>query len=147
MPTNIKVSFEAENPEQLRALLRTFADNLSGGDAGISAINQPSDTTAEITVEAKPKAKRGRPRKAKKADDAPQVDPGDVVSDLTPDEARDRAVSVMQKFFPEHPECLPQIADLQRKFGIKMFAEVSDERAVELLADIMLIVNGTPDAG
>lgn len=137
--TPIKISFEAETPEQLRTILSTYMQAMGGDASRVTTLTNPTPTTAEVEVSpaADPTTTATQPY-------ATDEKAPNVVSDLTPEQARTQAIKTAQKFYSENPNALPQIAKLQQKFGIKMFSEVSDDRAHDLLADILLVANGTP---
>ncbi|GKT33494.1 putative multi-domain containing protein, partial [Aduncisulcus paluster] len=160
-------------PEQLRKILREFMQGMGDASGNCTEITNPTPTTAEVVVEP---AKRGRGRPPKDKGTNPEKDgteddtttpdtaPADgdaadgqaeappvehnenVVQDLSPQDARTKAISAMQKHFAANPNSMPAIAKLQQKFGIKQFSEIPDDRAHDLLADVLLIVNGTGEA-
>jgi hypothetical protein len=164
----IQISFTATTAQELRDLMADFA--LFAQDTGLplATVAQNAGTPEQASVTTGEKRPRGRPRKSD-ATEATEAAPTiaqemqdedihhaaasapasaasapDPVSDLTPADARARAIKLAQGFFAAHPNALPEIQKIQSKFGIKMFADVVDDRAHELLADVMMLTNKTP---
>lgn len=134
------------------------------------AVNE-DQTVAEVQVGGEPKRGRGRPAKnqvpaaqdnldqvAEAAPETPADTPtpapsaapapanANVVEDLTPEKARETAIAKLQQFFGKSPNNMGEITRLQTKYGVKLFKEVGDDRAAEFLADVQLLVAGTPAA-
>jgi hypothetical protein len=65
-----------------------------------------------------------------------------LVKEMTPDEARETAIREIQAHFAQHPTCFGEIQTMQKKYGVKMFADVPDGKAHALLADVRLVVGG-----
>jgi hypothetical protein len=162
----ITITFQADTPEQLRQMLLSYVNAL-GAEAEIVSMTQHSDTEASVT------AGKGRSRKARaaKTDEAelPEgtsvepVEPADrdaalpapenlpvheppainVVSDLTPAQAREKALRELQAYFARTPDALPKIAAIQKKHGVSKLADTPDDKAHDMLADVLLLVGGS----
>lgn len=75
---------------------------------------------------------------------------GDVLADLgidlTPAEKRAKGRQMLLALVASQPARSDECKALLGKYGVKTFAEVSDDRSAEFLADALLIVNSTPSA-
>ena len=63
---------------------------------------------------------------------------------LTPADAREKAIAILQDLYANKANVMPEITKLMVKYGVKMFKEVPDNRAHELLADAKLLASGSP---
>jgi len=65
---------------------------------------------------------------------------------LTPAEAREQGIRELQMFMAREPSAMKNITDLQQKFAVKLLKDVPDDRSAEFLADVKLLVSGSPAA-
>jgi hypothetical protein len=68
----------------------------------------------------------------------------EAVTNLTPADAREKAIAILQDLYANKANVMPEITKLMVKYGVKMFKEVPDNRAHELLADAKLLASGSP---
>lgn len=168
----ITVSLHADTPSQLSGLVAELHQALNAGrivqadDASLTLATNA--VAAAEDGEPEPKRKRGRPRKnpepettpadAAATDDvtgdtaeelpaaeepkAEAAAPEGAVADLSPAEAREQALKKVQAHFAANPGCLEDLRKMSAKYGVKKLADVPDDRAKELLADVLLLVSG-----
>lgn len=138
----ITLTVRGETPEQVATLLIAIAKAL-GGDA-IEHIALAEDAPeAKVTL-----AKSTKRTKKEEADPKPEAEAKPALNSLkekTPGQARDEAVKLMQDHFAKNPHSMPEISKLQTKYGVRKFQEIDDARAVDLLADVMLLIAGAFD--
>jgi len=156
----LTVTISASNAADLADAVAQLAQTLNASATTVASGSISEDgKTAELNVETKAKPKRKTATRADmKAPDtkAPDTDAVEdnqeeaaakgVVSDMTADQAREKAILETQKFFAQQPNALPRISKLQQKYGVNKFAEIKDAQAHDFLADVLLLVNGTPDS-
>lgn len=64
--------------------------------------------------------------------------------DLSPKEAIEKGLALMITAFGASPKDMGPIQRLQTKYGVRMFKDVPEQRALEFYADAKLIANGSP---
>ncbi|WP_319495983.1 hypothetical protein [uncultured Cohaesibacter sp.] len=149
----IKIALEG-TPEEVRVMALAIAAAQSNPDA-VTRIAFGSEcnggmvidtSVPETKVEPKAKAKAATKAKAK---EEPKEEPktettpaADVVKDMTPAEARDKGIQMVQQHYATHPEIAAEMPALMTKYGVQMFVDVKDEDAHAFLADVRLLVNG-----
>lgn len=167
---NLTITISGGDVEDVRRAVLALAATLGGEN--IAAV-RTSDETSEAQVDlTAPNRGRGRPRKdvesagtgntpaptaeqevedaeilataAAAETPAPVLDTANVVTDMAPAQARGESIKLMQAHYAKHPNCMLQITQLQAKYGVKMFSEVADDKAHAFLADVRLLIAGTP---
>lgn len=161
----ITVSLHADSPADLAGLVAHLHDVLNPD----RVVHSDATAVTLSTEEQPPKKKRGRPRKnpePETSEDLPTTLPADLpvdlpdvagedppdeqpaeevegaVSDLPPKEAREQAINKVQAYFAVNPGGIDQLNKLTSKYGVKKFADVADDKANALLADVLLLVSG-----
>ncbi len=160
-PPKLVLHIEADTLAELMDAMDAVMVNLAPGQLGqvhysqppaapaaeveIHSADAPADTTAK---------KRGRPPKAAteantlaptvplEGAPTPAPDAAEMVS-LTPAAARDKGIAMVQQHFALHPNSVPQIQAISKKYGVPHFAAIPDDQAHAFLADIVMLTNGS----
>lgn len=82
----------------------------------------------------------------KEPEKEPEAQPEGVMQDLSDEDALKTGIDEVQKHFAAHPESLPEITNLQKKYGVKMFVDIDPKKAHDFLADVRLMVSGAATA-
>lgn len=162
----LHLSLSAGSPQELIAMIRALAAEMPGLTHAVEAAVSSDGTTATMTVQTggeteSPRSRRGKTKAKDAANenaDAVEPEPGEapttplenpastaqpnVVSDLTPEKARTQAIEQLQQFFGRNPNNMSEITKLQQKYGVKLFKDVTEDRAAEFLADVKLLTSG-----
>jgi hypothetical protein len=166
MTTNIQININSDHSDpaqaarDIRGVLAALAATVSPDNIASIAVDEDN---AEVKVEVtKPETKtpvkrgRGRPKKGEnkgepQADGDPEHDssadtPSDVadktVEDLSPADARNKAIKIMQKLYSADAAKIDLLVSLQGKYGVTKFGDVPDDKAHAFLADAVLAENG-----
>jgi len=118
----------------------------------------PNKAEADAAAAPKPKqrvkkaqAEKDEPEAATQADagdnteaadqaDAPTIN---AMQNLTPAEARDKGIGMVQVFFGANPNNLALINAISAKYAVAHFSAIPDEKAANFLADVIAMTNGT----
>lgn len=141
--TPITITFTGGDFIEVQQTVLAFAAHI-GGDkiASVSeAVNAP-EAKVELTPAAEPEPATEPEPEAPAADPEPEG----VVKDMSASEARDAAIKEVQAHYVENPNNMVEISKLQKKYGVKMFTEVSDAKAHDFLADVRLMTAGAAAA-
>nr|WP_321525817.1 hypothetical protein [uncultured Cohaesibacter sp.] len=150
----IKIALEG-TPEEVRVMALAIAAAQSNPDA-VTRIALGSECNGGMVIDpsvpetkAEPKTKAKAAATKAKAKEEPKEEPkagtapvADVVKDMTPAEARDKGIQMVQQHYATHPEIAAEMPSLMTKYGVQMFVDVKDEDAHAFLADVRLLVNG-----
>lgn len=161
MPIDISIHLSAHTGEELDHMIEILHARLGGS---VKTVQHTGDLTAAAVV-SEPAPKKTRAKK----EDAPATDPApeqeetkaqapvlpekevaeqpaqtlSVVGDLSPKDAREQAIKILQQHFGANPNNMEVIQRLQTKYGVKMFSDVKDEQAHDFLADAKLVQSGS----
>lgn len=145
----IEVKITAPTADKLAKLVGQLATQL-GASMSLPAIEpatpaiegageNPVAVVAEVTAE----------KPAEKPTEEPAEEPDKVANEVgekTPAEARDEGIRLMQTWFANNPNGMPEITKMMQKFAVKMFSDIEDSRAHEFLADVHLLTGGAATA-
>lgn len=161
--SKIELKIVGDDPGEIAATLDAMLTAITGnGGADVSKLSVKELTeelkrqlpSMDITMTPKAKAsaeggeaaapaKRGRPKKEAEAE--PEADPfaaaedkKPAVPEITPAEARKQAVDILMAAYNDKAK-QPNVLALLKKYGVKKFAEVGDDKAGDLLADAKAI--------
>lgn len=150
MTKPLTISITGNNVAEVKAALLELAAAL--GAENVQSVALASNAPA-ATVEVGPTptpaadpAPTPAPAEDNTANDAP-AEPEGVVKDMTPAEARETGIKEVQAHFSAHPDSITTITEIQKKYGVKMFTEITDAKAFDFLADVRLLTAGAPTAG
>lgn len=118
------------------------ADNIRHVTVTEDAAQAMLDVAPKATEEPEPTTP---PEEEKQADETP-AEPEGVVKDMTPKEARETGIREVQAHFAANPGSIGTITEIQKKYGVKMFTEITDAKAFDFLADVRLLTAGAPTA-
>jgi hypothetical protein len=148
----ITVQINASTPAELRQIMAQFYAEMGGAHMVDDMIVSDDETQAQVDV--KPKTRKRY--QTKPADDTPVDTPDDTpvdtpvvtgaVEEKTPTQARKEALEKVQMYFSANQGALPEIQKILAKYSVTQFADVADGKAHELLADVLLLVAGSPVA-
>lgn len=150
----ITITITGGNPDDVCGALQRMALLLGNAATTACPPETPGDGSgAAATLDVKPETKKRTRRKKAEATPEPDAEPEakpeaetdhaqNVVVDMTPAEARQAGIAEVQAHFAENPSSIQQITKLQEKYGVKMFADIPDDKAQAFLADVRLLVSG-----
>ena len=167
--SKIVIQLNADSPADLAMLVEELAKHMNPARVeGVSISQSPDDNSVETkivvdtTPDVEPKPKRkARPKKTKAepnadgdlpAPDTPaQIEttaapPDGAVADLSPEDARAKAVREAQMLFSKDPAMGPEIGKITKKYGVTKLVDVKASDAHALLADVHLLSAGSPEA-
>lgn len=165
-PGNIHLSLNATTPEQLADMIAGLARAFGGYDklaekivsAGASTDPLTGASTAALDVatapaptslpepEVSPKARANNPNKQGDGDKkvSPAVPAANVVGDTEDlSKVRDEAIQKLTEHFGKNPTAISDLAALQKKFGVRLFKDIADDRVAEFAQDAHMLVNGS----
>lgn len=167
--SQITIQLSADSPADLTRLLegllqewspraREQIANIAYTGEGATDLTMTTSTGNTTTEPAEPPAKKSRGRKAAAAPEeakaAPDGEPkeeakepaGDIAQGkLSPAKAREEGIRALQIYFGQNPGNMDVITRLQTKYGVKLFAEISDEQASAFHADALLVAAGNTE--
>jgi hypothetical protein len=136
----LEITIRADSYDELVTSLVALASAM--GADNVATVDIADDgKEAKVNTAKKPTKAKAKPKTEDKAPEA-----SGVVTDMPPAAARDKGIAEMQQYFGTNPNAMPTLSKLQAKYKVKMFSEIPDGQATDFLADVLLIVNGTPDA-
>ena len=159
MPIEISIHLSAATGEELDHMIDVLHSRLGGS---VKTVQHTGDLTAAAVVSDAPKRTRAKKEDAPATDPAPEQDETkaqapvlpekeveqpaqtlSVVGDLSPKDAREQAIKILQQHFGANPNNMEIIQRLQTKYGVKMFSDVKDEQAHDFLSDAKLVQSGS----
>lgn len=160
MPIDITIHLSASTGDELDMLINALHSQLG---SSVKTVQHTGDLTAAAVVSDAPKRTRAKKEDAPATDPAPEQEETkaqapalpekevaeqptqtlSVVGDLSPKEARDQAIKILQQHFGANPNNMEIIQRLQTKYGVKMFSDVKDEQAHDFLSDAKLVQSGS----
>lgn len=150
-PSPIVVSVSGKTVAEVRAALIALGNAL-GGEA-IQHVELAEDAVeAKVHVKNNTKAKaapageEAQPGPTPEEEAQPAPAPDNHVADMDPATARKQGIDMMQAFFSENPDKMPALTKLQKEFGVAKFVEIPDDKALDFLAEVKLIVSGAAHA-
>lgn len=143
MTTPLTISISGNNMAEVKAAVMELAAAL--GAENVQRVAVATDAPeAEVEVATKA-AEEPTPTTPPAEDNAPD-EPEGVVKDMTPAEARETGIKEVQSHFAQNPGSIGTITEIQKKYNVKMFTEITDAKAFDFLADVRLLTAGAPTA-
>ncbi|MBN9348274.1 MAG: hypothetical protein J0I48_19100 [Devosia sp.] len=153
---SFSLQINADNPEDLKRSLEALAAAFGGVENfarhmrkaevttdGITAEMGPPEVVALTPPDTAPATAPIAPLSTATTEEQPP--PGNVVKELTIPERRSAGVKMLLDLFNKDQRVMPQLANLQAKYGVKKFDEISDDRVPDFYNDVLLTVNGTAE--
>lgn len=144
MPFTLQIN--ADTPDDLKRQLDALAAAFGGNKELAAHIVAAKVTDTGVTALVAPPAEEPAKLEAPLAAQAPDTPPpANVVKELTIEERRKGGTKMLLELFNKNQTVMPQLAALQRKYGVKKFDDIGDDKVPDFYNDALLLVNGTAE--
>lgn len=153
---SLTITLNADTPEDLIRMLRTLntalgaeadrvSDRITRIDFGVNPAPGAGPLIADVGLaQPAPTPTPTPPPPAPDTANTPTVNVAVPPDNLTPAEMRQKGSDLLMQFFNRDPAgAQPHLVAVQKKFGVKKFDAVPDDRARDFYTDAVLISNGT----
>jgi len=153
----ITISIQGDTPDDLKRMVNTLAEAFGGADAFVDRVadiattgddQTPARADVTLTGPATEKPEKERPEKEQEPEgEAHEGVEAGAVKDMEPAEMREKGISLMMQHMAadKSGKARDDLSKLQKKFGVKLFKDISDDQAEAFLMDARMIANGTAE--